>query len=261
MCRLAAYLGSPVSLQRFLIDPPHSLVRQSWAPQEMSEAVLNADGFGFGWYPEPDKPATYLSSHPIWSDINLTGLSVSLISPLWMGYVRSATPGQMTGLSNTQPFKTGRLLFMHNGFIRNFNTELRIRFHEYLKSEIQAEINGNTDSEYLFAVLKQQLADKPDSDLPTILINTMQQIKSIIKNDTVLLNIIISDGANLYATKHAINGSCPSLYYSLNDKIFPDAVVVASERLTPDTTSTWQSIPEHSVIIFSGKAEPEIIGL
>ena len=259
MCRLAAYLGIPVSLHRFLIDPPHSLIHQSWAPQEMDEAVLNADGFGFGWYPEPEKPATYLSTQPIWSDINLSGLAGSLISPLWMGYVRSATPGQMTSLANTQPFHTRQLLFMHNGFIKDFNSERKIRFHKYLKPEIQAEINGNTDSEYLFAILRQQLANQPDKSLSSILINTLQQIKSIIADDTVLLNLIVSDGENLYAIKHAINGPCPSLYYSRGDKIFPDAIVVASEQLTKD--STWQPVPDHCLIVISGKSEPEFISL
>ena len=259
MCRLAAYLGSPVSLQRFLIDPPHSLVQQSWAPREMDEAVLNADGFGFGWYPEPAKPVTYLSTQPVWSDVNLTGLAGSLISPLWMGYVRSATPGQMTSLGNTQPFRFNHLLFMHNGYIKDFNGERRTRFHQYLRPEIQADINGNTDSEHLFAVLRQQIADQPDAGFPEILANTLQQIKSIIKNDTVLLNIIVSDGKSIYAVKHAINGQCPSLYFSLTDEMFPDAVVVASEQLTTD--SAWQPVPESSIMIFSGESEPETISI
>ena len=259
MCRLAAYLGSPVFLQRFLNDPPHNLIHQSWAPQEMDEAVLNADGFGFGWYPEPDKPATYLSTQPIWSDINLPGLSSSLSSHLWMGYVRSATPGQMTGLINTQPFRISNLLFMHNGLVRDFTPGVKIRFHEYLAPEIQAGINGNTDSEYLFATLRQQMANQPDQDIPTILINTMSQIKSIVKDNVALLNIIVSDGNNIYAIKHAINGQCPSLYVSLQDTLFPDAVVVASERMT--TGPAWQAVPEHSLAILAGNAAPEFVSL
>ena len=259
MCRLAAYLGPRIFLQRFLNDPPHNLIHQSWAPQEMDEAVLNADGFGFGWYPQPEKPVTYLSTQPAWSDPNLESLSQSLSSHLWMGYVRSATPGQMTGLANTQPFKTGHLLFIHNGLIKNFNQDQKIRFHEYLTPEIQTGINGNTDSEYLFAVLRQQMAEKPDTDIPTLLIDSLKQIKSIIKNGTTLLNIIVSDGNRLYATRHAVNGSCPSLYFTYEDALFPDAIVIASERMT--TGANWHTVPEHSMVITTGNSTPEVVSL
>lgn len=50
MCRLAAYLGPPITLARYLLDPPDNLVHQAWAPRELVYARLNADGFGFGWF-------------------------------------------------------------------------------------------------------------------------------------------------------------------------------------------------------------------
>lgn len=48
MCRFAAYLGPEIALDRFLLEPGHSLVRQAAAPKEMHGALLNADGFGIG---------------------------------------------------------------------------------------------------------------------------------------------------------------------------------------------------------------------
>ena len=50
MCRLAAYIGPTLRLEELLLKPEHSLVKQSWAPREMMEARLNADGYGFGWF-------------------------------------------------------------------------------------------------------------------------------------------------------------------------------------------------------------------
>ena len=38
MCRIAAYLGEPIALSHFLLDPPHSLEVQGWAPQELKYA-------------------------------------------------------------------------------------------------------------------------------------------------------------------------------------------------------------------------------
>ena len=259
MCRLAAYLGPPLLLKQFLFDPSHSLVKQSWAPREMDEAVLNADGFGFGWYTGQQQPATYLNTHPIWSDSNLTGLASTLTSGIWLACVRSATPGQMTGLVNTQPFSNGSLLFMHNGFIKNFNPEYRVKFHNILKAEIQAGINGHTDSEYIFALFRQEILLNPDTDPVTRLGRCLAQIPEIIDGGTALLNIIICDGSRIYVTRHAVNGHSPSLYYAVNAGLFSDAVVVASERMTED--SCWQVVPDHSLVVVSGSAKPEIIAL
>ena len=259
MCRLAAYIGPPILLKQFLFDPSHSLVRQSWAPREMDEAVLNADGFGFGWYTEQQQPATYLNTHPIWSDCNLPGLASSLTGRIWLGCVRSATPGQMTGLMNTQPFTNGQLLFMHNGFIKNFNPEFRVKFHTILKGEIQAGINGHTDSEYIFALLRQEILLKPDLDPGTQLRHCLDRITGLIGEETVLLNIIICDGSSIYITRHAVNGQSPSLYYAVNTALFTDAVVVASEPLTED--KRWLAVPDHSLMIVSGATRPEVIAL
>jgi glutamine amidotransferase len=49
MCRHLAYLGPPVPLGRLLLDPPHGLLHQSWAPRRQRNGALNADGFGVGW--------------------------------------------------------------------------------------------------------------------------------------------------------------------------------------------------------------------
>ena len=52
MCRHLAYLGPPVSLARLVLTPAHGLYEQSWAPRRQTHGVVNADGFGLGWYPE-----------------------------------------------------------------------------------------------------------------------------------------------------------------------------------------------------------------
>lgn len=244
MCRLAAYLGPTLALQRFLVDPPHSLIKQAWAPKEMQEAVLNADGFGIGWYND-SRPHTYLNIQPIWSDNNLDGLCASLHSDLWLANVRSATPGQMTGLNNTQPFVSGNLMYIHNGFIEDFNPQLRSRFHQRLHPEIQAGIRGNTDSEYLFALIRQHAGSDPE-DLAAALHNAIDELTIILSDKGALLNTILSDGKKIYALRHAINKGCPSLYYASELADYPDAALIASERLNDD--DNWQAVPEHSLL-------------
>lgn len=56
MCRHIAYVGEPVRLADLLLTPPHSLLRQSWAPRDMrGGGTVNADGYGIGWYPLPNQ--------------------------------------------------------------------------------------------------------------------------------------------------------------------------------------------------------------
>ncbi len=258
MCRLAAYIGPTLSLRHFLNDPPHSLIKQSWAPREMQEAVLNADGFGIGWYTDEDKIATYKNVQPIWSDVNLDSLALSLSSRIWLANVRSATPGQATSLENTQPFVDDPVLYLHNGYIENFNPDIRARFHEYLTPAVQASINGNTDSEYLFAIVRQQYATN-NSGLDTILTKALSDFTTLLGDGTALLNFILCDGEKLYIVRHAINTQCPTLYYTSQEKTYPNAALVASECLTDPTC--WQEVPEHSVLVLVAQQDPEIVSL
>ncbi|BDA75403.1 hypothetical protein CAL7716_095690 [Calothrix sp. PCC 7716] len=50
MCRLLAYIGTPVNLELILCKPEHSLIVQSYKPREMLQGTVNADGYGIGWY-------------------------------------------------------------------------------------------------------------------------------------------------------------------------------------------------------------------
>src|SRR3712207_7162131 len=96
MCRMIAYLGKPErSLSSLVLDPEHSLLVQSYAPKEMMSGVVNADGFGAGWYvPEvDDEPAVYRSNAPIWADRSFASIAPKVRSATVLAAVRSATPG------------------------------------------------------------------------------------------------------------------------------------------------------------------------
>src|SRR3954451_22821241 len=66
MCRHLAYVGPPEPLGRILVEPPHSLYRQSWAPRRQRHGTVIADGFGAAWYADVDPvPARYRRAGPI----------------------------------------------------------------------------------------------------------------------------------------------------------------------------------------------------
>ncbi|NKB37835.1 MAG: class II glutamine amidotransferase [Gammaproteobacteria bacterium] len=257
MCRLAAYLGPELILKNLLEEDPHSLLKQSWACNELQGTSLNADGFGFGWY-QDDSAASYTSTMPIWSDANLPDLQRSLSSDLWLAYVRSATAGQATNQANTQPFRHERYLFLHNGRIDNFNDGPRSTLHAYLPAEIASGIEGNTDSEYLFAMCRHHLASGM-SPAQTI-IAACQELEVLEIKEPALLNIILSDGESLFACRHAINGAaCPTLYFTDNHPHFPKASVIASEIFS--LPEYWQAVEENTVLIINRAAAPESIRL
>ena len=116
MCRHLAYLGEAVTLRSVLTDPPHSLQDQAWAPRRQRHGVVNADGFGVGWYADGDPvPARYRRARPIWSDPSFADLARVTSSRAVLAAVRSATEDTEAGEAAAAPYAAGRWLFSHNG--------------------------------------------------------------------------------------------------------------------------------------------------
>lgn len=258
MCRMAAYIGPPLRLDQFLLEPEHSLVEQAHHPRELNYAHLNADGFGVGWYADDGLPAVYLNPMPIWSDPNLAHLGRTLTSDLWVANIRSATPGFAVEFSNTQPFHDDTLLFMHNGFVRGFQERLRPILQRYLEPSIHASIHGSTDSEYLFAVLRQALLSEEVS-IDAAIRRLVELLQDWAYEARAMLNFIITSGRTLYAARHAMNEPCPTLYYTTDDERFPGGQLIASERLTE--SEYWNVVPEHSLLILGPDEPPELRSL
>lgn len=243
MCRLAAYIGKAIPLRKLLLESEHSLYRQSWQPKELQYAKLNADGFGFGWHRGDGYAAVYRNPMPIWSDTNLDDLADSLHSERWLAMVRSATSGFASSVDNTQPFKHGRYLYLHNGYIKNFNQALRQSIIAELSDEIISSLRGLNDSEYLFALLRQLVADNPQKELSETLKDLIAWLELNVKDDEALLNIIVSDSRSLYALRYAINGQAPSLYYLNGNR----GLWIASEKF--DNTADWILFAEQKLMV------------
>ncbi|OUL33596.1 ergothioneine biosynthesis protein EgtC [Nostoc sp. T09] len=249
MCRLLAYLGSPVSLEKLLYTPEHSLIVQSYQPREMLSGVVNADGFGMGWYHQQKdtEPFIYKNTLPIWNDQNLPSLSRYVESGRILAYVRSATPGQALDFSNSQPFKYQRLLFTHNGRIDKFRQTLYRPIRDRLSNEIYQSIQGSTDSEHIFALLLHHLQANPGKSIEQALHITLLQMGEWAKEyqTYVYANVVISDGDRLIASRFSTKSPAPSLYWLQDDPTFPGAVIIASEPLF---TGNWTACQENSII-------------
>jgi glutamine amidotransferase len=120
-------------------------------------------------------------------------------------------------------------------------------------------MRGSTDSEYLFAILRYILADDDDLSMEQAIAELFNMIENWTGDQDALLNLIITDGELVYATRHAINHDCPSLYYTTDDESFPDAQLIASEAMTE--TGLWQPVPEHHILVLSNDEPPELVAL
>ncbi|ACC80257.1 ergothioneine biosynthesis protein EgtC [Nostoc punctiforme] len=259
MCRLLAYLGSPVSLEHLLYKPEHSLIVQSYKPREMTSGAVNADGFGVGWYHSQKdiEPFTYKNTLPIWNDINLLSLSRYIESKCVLAYVRSATSEQAVDFANCQPFKHQQQLFIHDGRIENFHKTLHRKIRSTLTQDFYEKINGNTDSEHIFALLlSQSQINKhrpPEYALRTTLLTLLEMAKRYQVEASI--NVIFSDGHRLIASRFATTSLAPSLYWVRDDPTFSNSVIIASEPLF---IGNWNAFPENSIITVGADCEIQI---
>ncbi|MBD1845208.1 ergothioneine biosynthesis protein EgtC [Cyanobacteria bacterium FACHB-63] len=257
MCRLLGYLGQPVLLDRLVSQSDHSLVVQSYQPKEMTAGLMNADGFGVGWYRETEA-FMYRNTLPIWSDVNLQSLSRYVESGCVLANVRSATAGLATDLSNCQPFQYDSILGLHNGFIQDFRKTLYRPLRDRLSDVAYELIQGLTDSEHLFATVINEL--ETSANLTEALHRTLKVLTELGEKHQVPFsaNLILSDGNQLVASRYAQGVPTPTLYYLVNDSNFPQSVLVASEPLFE---GNWKALSDRCLLTVDDDFEPTITSI
>ena len=235
MCRFLAYLGAERTLESLLVDPPHSLLRQCWEPRRQVSGVVNADGFGVGWYDAARRPepALYRSVLPMWADRSFLSLAGVVASGAVVAAVRSATPPLPTEVSATPPFAAGRWLFAHNGAVAGFRDGAAARLRRTLSERREAGIAGPTDSEVVFAMVLDRL-DTGAS--PAEALAAAVHAVGAVTGVSSRLNLVLSDGERVAAT------ACGDSLFVRDD----GAVVVASEPF--DEEAGWREMPDGTVV-------------
>ncbi|SCX41214.1 glutamine amidotransferase [Klenkia marina] len=116
MCRHIAYLGRPRTLASLVLEPPSSLLVQSYAPRRQRHGTVNADGWGVGWWgPDRAEPARWRAATPLWGSASFASVAPAVASSCILAAVRSATVGMPIDESAAAPFTDGRWLLSHNG--------------------------------------------------------------------------------------------------------------------------------------------------
>ena len=234
MCRILGYLGPQIPIEQLVLAPQHSMEVQSYQPKELDSAVLNGDGFGLGWHGTPDQagePYVYRNILPMWNDRNLADMCRYIRTHSFVVNLRSATHKMPLDLSNCQPLKYKDVLFVHNGLIENFFESAQRPIREKLCDRAYRGIEGNTDSEHIFALLVHHLEIEPGLDLAEALRRTVEDLEVIIQKANVRMaaNIILATGDRLVALRYDNQQKAPSFYMLKNSAQFPNSIILTSE--------------------------------
>ena len=257
MCRWLAYTGSPILLTDVLYTPAHSLIDQS-LHSKLGAETTNGDGFGIGWYDAAPAPGVFRSIEPAWNDANLRELAGHVSSPLFFAHIRAAI-GSAVQQTNCHPFRHGRWLWMHNGFIDGFaavKRDLVLAVDESLYPEIK----GQADSEVLFYLA---LSFGLENDPAEAVARAIGFVEARGRQRGVQYpfqgTIATTDGESLWAFRYSSEGKSRSLFFSRDIRavrqlapdreilreVSDDTRLVVSEPVG-DLPGAWVEMPEAS---------------
>jgi glutamine amidotransferase len=256
MCRHLLYLGPPVTLASLLLEPPHSLLHQSWAPRAMrGGGTMNADGFGVGWYPAGSPapagptsrtaagpvasagapgsgPVRYRRDCPIWTDENFARLAAATSSDAVLGAVRSATVGMPVLETACAPFTEGPWLFSLNGVVFGWPDSVT-KLAEGLPVADLLGLDAPTDAALVWALVRHRLRG---GVLPKEAVaETAREVTAAAPGSR--LNLLLTDG---------VTGVATTVGHSLSWRRDAGSVLVASEPL--DSAAGWHDVPDGQLL-------------
>jgi glutamine amidotransferase len=186
-------------------------------------------------------------------------LAIGSRGELLVSHIRQKTIGD-TSLANTHPFERGRWIFAHNGTVKDVDWLRATASRERL-----VEIEGETDSELLFAWMLTRLDEAGVTDRPADP-DTDRALGAIARAGRErpnfgAFNFLLSDGTTTYA--HRFGRTMFLLERHPEDAVISSrtsrdgtvlqtpwspqrtAVFVASERITDEP---WQSIEDGTLL-------------
>jgi len=235
MCRHLAYLGPPVTLHSVLIDPPHGLYTQAWAPRRQRYGTVNADGFGVGWYaPDDPAPARYRRPVPIWGDESFADIARVTKASALLAAVRSATAGTDLSTAAVAPFASGPWLFSHNGVLDGWPRSAG-GLAATLPADSLLGLEARVDSALLWALVRHRL--ELGVGPAQALADTVLALRAA--GVTGRFNFLLTDGRVIAAT-----AAGDTLWYRSGSA--GSSVVVASEP--GDDQPGWTEVAGDSVV-------------
>jgi glutamine amidotransferase len=292
MCRLLGYLGNEIRLANLIFDADQSLAVQAYSSSVQN--FLNVAGIGFSaWQDEsqePRIPFAYHSTELPMYDRNLQKLSNKITANCLVGHIRAtgytAGTSNIITIPNVHPFqfKNTDIVLAHNGGLVDFD-KMKFALADKCDEDFKLQVEGNTDSEWIYALLLSKLKDAsgshPAEELADATLETLTEIKQLRDvngiNTHSAANLVISDGSNMIATcftydfgcydglitNAVLNPEMHSLWYSVGSRFgcFDNqwamakegdhgytSMVLASEPLTKDVSS-WMELQKYTMLV------------
>jgi gamma-glutamyl hercynylcysteine S-oxide hydrolase len=230
MCRHLAYLGPAVTLHDLLFGAPRSLCQQARHPEHQTSGDTNPDGWGAGWYVAGERqPHQYRTTTSIWDDEAFADSSRVIESGAVLAAARLASPGATVDESGNAPFRSGPWLFSLNGVVKDFQQGVGDELRARVSPSRRAEIEGDSDSEVMFALALDQLDtnESPAAALSAVVAEVLTITKA-------RLNMLLTDGRQVVGTR-------------LGNSLFVRDATLVSEPLDDDPA--WQEVPDGSLVV------------
>jgi glutamine amidotransferase len=237
MCRHLAYLGPEEPLGRLLVEPAHSLYRQSWTPRRQRHGTVNADGFGVGWYADGDPaPARYRRAGPIWADLSFADLARVVRTEAVLAAVRDATLAGADAEAAAAPYASGPWLFSHNGAVAGWPRSLAALTASVPPADLLS-MEARNDSAFVWALVLNRLRSGDEEG--QALADTVLEVAEAAPASR--LNLLLTNGESIAATAWG-----DSLWYLARPG---GGTVVASEPYDDDPH--WQEVPDRTLLAAS----------
>jgi glutamine amidotransferase len=226
MCRHLGWIGSPRSVASLVLEPASGLLVQSYAPRRQKHGLMNADGWGVGFFSphSPNgEPCRWRSASPLWGDVSFASVAPTLVSNCVVAAVRSASAGMPIEPSASAPFSDGQWLLSHNGLV----------------DRAVLPLSANAESTNDSALLAALIFDRGMDSLGDVVVEVAAA------DPNARLNLLAANGSQMYATTWG-----DTLSVLRQD----DGVVLASEPYDDDPS--WQEVPDrHLVVVDSSRVD------
>lgn len=293
MCRVLAYLGQTISAENLLYKSDSALLNQVFQPKMLS--MLNLAGFGLVAWDESAHnsklPWRYHTTDLPVFDSNLRALCQKLPCSNLLAHIRGVPSDGSATISeqNLHPFifPDTSLAMAHNGDLYRFS-DMRYALMPLINPEILKQIRGNTDSEWIYALLLSRFDDYTQCHSVQQITKAVQEMLEILRNVRESHGIDIASSLNLFmsnpdcivALRFAFDYGCYplpeeeealqgcvdflSLWFTLGQDYAEhdgewkmvggsknaQSIILASEPLSKDT-STWVEVPEYHLLAAS----------
>jgi predicted glutamine amidotransferase len=214
-----------------------------------------------------DTPGVFHSIEPAWNDRNLRELAGQITSRRVLAHIRAST-GSPVQQTNCHPFRHGRWLMMHNGYIGELS-RVRRDLALAVDPSLFPEIEGTTDTELLFHLA---LTHGLEEDPPAAMARAVGLVEAIGRRRGVQfpiqMTVATTDGDTTWAFRYSSEGRSRSLFHStdvstLRDQypdnpvlhgVSEDARLIVSEPLG-DLHGAWREVPESTCVVVHGGHE------